>query len=382
MQVSDFMLRSLFFKIVGLSLLLLPVGAVAQEVHQEFQETISAEVLEIVDEYERDITGTDATAQVQEVRAVLKKGDREGEVVSFDNELVDLQKGDKIFVDRNVTIGGEEYFLYSDFERRGVLLAVAALFMVMLLVLAGWQGLRAIASLGLSIAAIIFLLVPALLSGWSPVLASVGIAGAILAVVLFGTHGFKPRTYIAFGGTFFAVILTGVIAWASTYTMRLTGFSSDASVYLNFATNGQLDLTGLLLGSIIIGILGVLDDVSITQASVVQELKAANNKLEFRDLYIRALKVGKDHIGSLVNTLALAYVAISLPLIMLYTHGDSSLLEVINQEVVAAELLRIIVGSIGLIMAVPTTTAVAAWYFSKRDVDDTEVISHCAQHHH
>jgi uncharacterized membrane protein len=100
-------------------------------------------------------------------------------------------------------------------------------------------------------------LVPALLAGWSPVLSSVGIAGGVLAMVLFGTHGITPRSVIAFGGTFSAVILTGLIAWVSATMMRLTGFSHDASVYLNFATNGQLDLAGLLLGSIVIGILGV-----------------------------------------------------------------------------------------------------------------------------
>lgn len=354
----------------------------AQELHSDFKERISAEVLEVMQEYDREITGTAATARVQEVRVVLRSGERAGEVIRFENELVLLKPGDDIFVNRLVSIGGEEHFSYADFERRPALLVLLALFVILLLVLSGWQGMRALLSLGVSVAAIFFLLVPALLAGWNPALASVGIAGAILSLVFFGTHGITPRSTIAFFGTFAAVIATGVIAWVSSETMRLTGFSSDASVYLNFATNGTLDLSGLLLGSIIIGILGILDDVSITQASVVEQLKRANQALGFVELYQRALRVGRDHIGSLVNTLALAYVGVSLPLILLYAKTESSFWQSLNQEVVAVELLRIIVGSIGLILAVPATTAVAAWYFERRTFDETEEVSHEEHDHH
>lgn len=376
------MLRGSFFKLLfgALVFTATAVPLQAQEVHQELQERVAAEVIEIVKESDRLITGTDTTVVVQDVRAKLLAGERAGEVVRFDNDLVTLAAGDKIFVNRMETIGGEEYVSYADFERRPVLVVIAALFIVLLLVFAGWHGVRALLSLGGSIAAIFFVLVPALLAGVNPVLATVGIAGAVMAFVLFGTHGINPRSVIAFGGTFSAVVVTGLIAWGSAAAMRLTGFSSDASVYLNFATNGTMDLSGLLLGSIIIGILGVLDDVSITQASVVEQLKHANPALDFTDLYTRAIKVGKDHIGSLVNTLALAYVGVSLPLILLYAQTDSLVMQTLNQEVVAAELLRIIVGSIGLIMAVPATTAVAAWYFRNRAVDSAAG-SPCANHH-
>jgi uncharacterized membrane protein len=372
----------LFFRLFLIVLFISPLTGFAQTLHQEVQERVPAEVLEILGERERDITGTDAVATVQEVRAVLLAGEKEGEVVRFENELVTLEPGDRIFVDRMVSVNGVEFINYADFERRPTLVVLAVIFVGMLVVFAGWQGMRALFSLGLSVAAIFFLLVPALLAGYSPVMSSVLIAGVVLALVLFITHGINPRSLIAFAGTISAVIVTGVIATISTSTMRLTGFSSDASVYLNFATNGNLDLAGLLLGSIIIGILGVLDDVSITQASVVQELKSANPKFHFKDLYARAVKVGKDHIGSLVNTLALAYVGVSLPIILLYSQSNSPLWQSLNQEVIAAELLRIIVGSIGLILAVPLTTAVASWYFKDRHVDSGEVASHHGHHHH
>lgn len=370
----------LFVLLLGFSCA--PVVLLAQELHQEFEERVAAEVLEIVREYERPITGTDAVATVQEVRVLLNEGERAGEVVRFESEVVTLRPGDKIYIDRLVTIGGNEILAYADFERRPVLFVLFGAFVVLLLIFSRWQGIRALLSLGASVAAIFFLLVPALLAGWDPVVASVGIAGGILALVFFGTHGITLRSRIAFFGTFGAVIVTGIIATLSSHFMRLTGFSSDASVYLNFATNGQLDLAGLLLGSIIIGILGVLDDVSITQASVVEQLKHANPALRFSELYQRSIKVGRDHIGSLVNTLALAYVGVSLPLIMLYANASSSLWQTLNQEVVAAELLRILVGSIGLILAVPATTAAAAWYFDRRPVAETESPLPVHHHHH
>jgi uncharacterized membrane protein len=376
-----FMLQGLFFKAFLIVFLCTPFLGVAQTLHQEVQERVSAEVIEVMGESERNITGTDAVATVQEVRVELLGGERAGEVVRFENELVQLAPGDRIFVNRMVSVNGVEFISYADFERRPTLLVIMVVFVAMLLLFSGWQGVRALVSLGGSIAAILFLLVPALLAGYDPVLASISIAAAILALVLFGTHGFNPRSTIAFAGTVGAVIVTGGVAWLATYTMRLTGFSSDASVYLNFATNGSLDLSGLLLGGIIIGILGVLDDVSITQASVVQELKSANPSFRFVDLYQRAIKVGRDHIGSLVNTLALAYVGVSLPLILLYAESNSSIWQILNQEVIAAELVRIIVGSIGLILAVPATTAVAAWYFHNRNVDKSEVASHHGHSH-
>lgn len=376
------MWRKCLFKIIGLALALAPAVSTAQVVHQETKERLSAEVLEVVDEYDRAITGTTATATVQIIRATLTEGEREGEVIRFENELTTLRAGDKVFVHHMQLINGDEYFSYADFERRPVLLFVALSFVVLLLIFSGWHGVRALLSLGASVVGIFFLLLPALLAGHDPALMSVSIGGVILACILFGTHGFSARSVIAFVGTFSAVVVTCVIAWVVTTTSRFSGFGSDASVYLNFATDGTLDLSGLLLGSIIIGILGVLDDVSITQASVVEQLKYANPAFRFKELYGRAITVGRDHIGSLVNTLALAYVGVSLPLMLLYVRVDSSLLLSLNQEVIAAEIARILVGSIGLLLAVPTTTAAAAWYFGRHVVDQEPEALLCAHGHH
>lgn len=375
------MLHDLSFKFLFLLFFFFPFGAQAQEVHQDFQETIKAEVIEIISEEEREVIGTDVMRTVQTVRIELEGGERAGERDIIETETVTLEPGDDIFVMRTVTINGDEYLIYSDFERRPVLLMLVFLFVALLLVLSRWHGVRALLSLCASVGAILFLLVPALLAGYDPALTTIAVAAVVMAFVLFGTHGINPCTTIAFGGMFSAVVVTGIIAFLSVYFMHFTGLSDDAAVYLNFATDGSIDMTGLLLGAIIIGILGVLDDVSITQASVVQELKAANPNFTAKDLYKRAIKVGRDHIGSLVNTLALAYAGVSLPLILLYAKTESDLMLALNHEVVSVELVRIIVGSIGLVMAVPATTFIAAWYFQNRTIDVHEVGGHHHHHH-
>ncbi len=376
------MSRWLFGVVTGLTLVIGGVTASAQEVHQELQETVRAQVMEIVEQYDRDILGTGATTTVQELRAKLLSGSKAGEVVRFENDLMVLEVGDKIFVNRLIAIDGEEYYTFKDIERRPQLLILAIMLSILVVVFARWQGLRALLSLALSALAIIFLLVPALLAGYDPALASFAIAAVILALTLFLTHGFGIYVRIAYFGTMAAVGVTCFVAWISVSWLHLTGFSADASVYLNFATGGQLDLAGLLLGGIIIGLLGVLDDVSITQASVVQELRRANPTFGVRSLYERGVRVGRDHVGSLVNTLALAYVGTALPLVLLYAHSQAPFMDILNQEVVAAELVRIIVGSIGLVLAVPFTTLVAAYYFSRQEIDSHASPSHSHHHHH
>lgn len=352
----------------------------AQEVHQELQETVRAKVLEVLDEFDRDIMGTNTTTTVQTLRIEFLDGVKEGTVTTFDNDMVYLERDDVIFVNRLESIDGSEYILFKDVERRPQLAIIFGAFLLLVIMFAGWQGVRALFSLGISLGAIIYLLVPALLAGYSPALASLVISAGILAVILFFTHGIRPHVVIAFMGTVLAVAVTCLIAWLSVSWLRLTGFSSDASVYLNFSTGGVLDFSGLLLGSIIIGLLGVLDDVSITQASVVHELRRANNNLNWRELYTRAIRVGRDHVGSLVNTLALAYVGAALPLVLLYSRAEASFISSINQEVIASELVRIIIGSMGLILAVPLTTVIAAWYFKDKQLDE-EVHAACGHTH-
>ncbi len=357
--------------------------AEAQEVHQDVQELVRGDVLEVMSEEERDVMGTEARVTVQELRVQLLEGKRTGEVVRLENDVIPVKEGDTIFVTHYVSIDGTEYYLFKDIARGGALITLVAIFAALVIGLGRWQGVRALTSLGLSIAAIVFVLVPALAAGYSPALTSLGIAGVILAVSLFLTHGIRPHVVVTFFGTFGAVLFTCWLASLWVIWLRFSGLATDESVYLNLSSGGTLDLPGLLLGGIIIGLLGLLDDVSITQASVVQELKRANAALGANALFTRALRVGKDHVGSLVNTLALAYAGAALPTLLLFSYSTAPLAVTMNQEIIAAEIVRIIVGSIGLIMAVPFTTALAAWYFAKHvPTMDHDVHEHDHHHHH
>ena len=219
-----------------------PVQTVsAQEVHQELKAILPAEVIEVLDEREEQIMGTDARTTVQTITVALTDGEREGEQVTFENDLITLAPGDNIFITHVVTINGDEYYYLKDVNRHLELWVLLALFVVLLLWFAGKQGARALASLALSIGSIIFILIPAMLAGYDPIAVSLGIAGLILAIVLIGTHGINPRSLTALGGTFGAVVVTSIVAYIFVHSMRLTVFGSDASVYLNFATGGQLD---------------------------------------------------------------------------------------------------------------------------------------------
>lgn len=364
------------------SLFSLATGVYAQEIHQELQETVPAEVIRILSEEAVDIVGTEADSIVQKVQVRIKDGARTGEVATFETDLMKLEVGDSIYVNRLMSIEGVEYFEFKDADRTIPLILLATLFAGLLLGLAGMHGFRALLSLLLSIGVILFVLVPLLLAGYPPALTSVVVAGIVLAGALFLTHGIHAQSVIAFTGTFAAVIITSVFAGLFVAFSNLTGLSSDEAIYLNFSTKGTLDFGGLLLGSILIGIIGILDDVAITQASVVRELKCANSTLRVGELYLRALHVGRDHMSSLVNTLAFAYVGAALPLVLLLAQAGSSIILSVNQEIVAAELIRIFVGSIGLIIAVPLTTLIAALWYASHSIDETDFTAHHRGHTH
>jgi len=351
--------------------------ASAQVAYEEVQDILRAQVVDILSEQERPIMGTDATAVVQKIEAKLLEGQNKGRIVEFESDLLRLKQSDKIYLTHVIDIDGREIFILKDVDRGFGMVFLFLTFSVLLIIFSKWQGVRALTSLLLSIVGIVFILLPALLAGYDPMLMSILISAIILALALFGTHGFGPIPSIAYIGTIITVLVTSLIAWFFVYYLRLSGYGDDASVYLNFATRGQLDLAGLLLGSIIIGVLGMLDDIAITQVSVIAELKHANASLNMTELYKRSVRVGKDHIGSLVNTLALAYVGAALPLVLLFSTSDAPLYFTLNQEVVAAEMARILIGSIGLVLTVPITTLIAAWWFHHKGVDN-----HSSAHYH
>jgi len=339
-----------------------PLQSSAQELIQDKVEIVKARVLEVVSQEKKEVPGTDVQSVYQTIKAEILEGDKKGQTITIENDFLVLKKDDKFFLRHSIDgLDGREMYAVRDIDRRGAVLGFIILFMMVVIIFSGKQGLRSILSLAGSFFVILYVLVPSLLKGYPPIPTSIAIAVVILFLAIFLTHGFNRESTVAFTGTVIAVILTGILAYLGVTLAHLSGFASDEAVYLNFNTRGMLDFAGLLLGGIMIGVLGVLDDIAITQAAVVSELYNSASHLSKKEIYKKALRVGKEHVGALVNTLALAYTGASLPLLLLFSTSDSSMASIINQEIFATEIIRTVVGSIGLILTVPITTFLAVY---------------------
>ncbi len=301
-----------------------------------------------------------------------------GEVFHQDFPLIDsspvFEVGEKVVL--NSIEGASEGFEYqwADRQRRGVLAAVAVAFALAVVTLGRLRGMAALVGLVASIWVILRFVVPALLEGQSPVPVAVVGAATIAFLALYLAHGFTPKTTVALLGTLGALGLTAVLSAVVMEAAKISGFATEESFFLTLVP-GQIDVAGLILAGVVLGALGALDDVTVTQASAVWEIRAARPDISRSELFAAGLRVGRDHISSTVNTLVLAYAGASMPLLVLFILSDLSLGSIANSEIVATEIVRTLVGSIGLVVAVPITTWLAA-RFSAGATDD--VVDHDA----
>jgi uncharacterized membrane protein len=300
----------------------------------------------------------------------LKSGPHEGESSSFSVGDVGLEDaigaGDTIRVfenpvPANAQIGGVrvDRYAFADFERRLPLLALAIGFGLLVVATGRWHGLRALLGLGLSLLVIVEFLVPAILDGQPPLEVAIVGALAIMFPTLALAHGIGPITLAAGLGTAASLLLTAGLASFFTDLAHLSGFSSDEAIVVRAAA-GDISIRGLLLAGIVIAALGVLDDVTVSQSSTVLALQRANPAQTFQQLFRGALRVGQDHIAATVNTLVLAYVGASLPVLLIFSIGGTPFSDALDNEAVAEQIVATLVGSVGLIAAVPITTALAA----------------------
>ena len=256
-----------------------------------------------------------------------------------------------------------------DFQRGGALGWLAALFAAAVLVLGRWRGLAALGALVVSFAVLLLFVLPAILSGRSPLAVAVVGAGVIMFAVLYLTHGLSARTSTAVVGTLVSLALIGLLAAGFSAAARLTGLDDQTNALITSLGAG-VDARGLLLAGIVIGALGVLDDVTVTQTSAVWELHAADPGMGAAGLFRAAMRIGRDHVASAVNTLVLAYAGAALPLLLVFRLSGRTLGEVATTQDVAMEIVRTLVGSIGLVASVPVTTAVAALVASREEPAD------------
>jgi uncharacterized membrane protein len=236
---------------------------------------------------------------------------------------------------------------------------LAGIFALAVVVVGRMRGVMALVALAISFLVLTFFILPAILQGSNPLVVAVVGASAIMLIALYMCHGLSARTSVAVIGTLISLLLIGLLGSLFIDWAALTG-NTDDNTGLIHGLYPEIDMSGLLLAGVIIGSLGVLDDVTVTQTSAVWELHEANPAMGWRGLYRAGIRIGRDHIASVVNTLVLAYAGAALPLLLLFSIAQSSVGTVANSELVAEEIVRTLVGSIGLVASVPVTTALAA----------------------
>jgi uncharacterized membrane protein len=310
-----------------------------------------------------------ATTSCHVVSARLTSGPDDGDEIEFqvrstEFSVPELHAGDDVVLLDVATSPPEFRYSFSDFQRRTPLLWLVAAFGLVVILFGRFQGLRALLGLVASGAVLVAFVVPALLRDSPALPVALTGAAAIAFIALYLAHGVKIGTTVALAGTLVALAVTSALAVFVVGATHLTGLADDNAQVLR-VTAEALDLRGLLVAGIVVGALGVLDDVTVSQVSIVAALRRANPGLRWRLLYREAMSVGRDHVASTVNTLVLAYAGASLPLLLFFAQGDQPVDRLLTRELIAVEIVRMLVGSIGLVASVPITTALAALVMGK-----------------
>ncbi len=333
-------------------------------------EYFKAEVLEVLPANDQD----GITDPFQKIRVKALEGTQKSKEVIVIQETVkgyrmiqDIEQGETIVVYYS-PLSDPPYVLDTKYRLPYVLHIILAFFLLVL-AFTGWHGVRALSGLVVSLIIVIYFVVPQIAGGANPIVISLTGALFMLVSAMFLSHGVNTRTTIAFISTVFTLFLSSSVGWLSIHYAKLLGVGSDEAFFLQFGNLGSINLQGLLLGGIIISTIGLLDDVSVVQATAVEEIHKADKTLSKNELYERGLVIGKEHIVSMVNTLFIVYAGAALPLFLFFNFSEHTGIPLwvhINREALTEEIIRSIVGSMVLICTVPATTLLAAHVYSKR----------------
>ncbi|MES2023885.1 MAG: YibE/F family protein [Patescibacteria group bacterium] len=357
-----------FFVIVLVFGIFVPAFSRAAEIVPDQISIIKAKVVDIKGSDVSNIPIYDVKTKTQTVDAVILEGDKKGEEVTFKNDFIQLKTGDVFFLNYTVSADtGQDFFSVEDVDRLPVIYFFVALFIVLVLLVGGVQGVRGLISLAGSFVLIMYVLLPSILHGYSPILVSIGVSSLIIVLGSYVTHGFNKTTSAAVIGMIGTVIVTGIMAYVAVHVSEFSGYASEEAVYLNLNSRGSIDLVGILIGGIMIGLLGILYDVAIGQAISVEELHKIAPHIPRITIFKRAMRMGREHIGALVNTLAIAYVGASLPLLLLFSTPPVNISMIVNREIFSTEIIRALIGSIGLVLAVPIVTLLSVYMLIKKE---------------
>ena len=330
-------------------------------------DVIAGHVVEVLETGERAPAGG-MPQPFQRLRVELDESLYRGETVELQwggRRALDangfLRPGDRVLLSLTRE-GSERTYAIAEVVRLPALIPVAVVLVAALLAVARLKGLAALAGLAASIGVFLLAVVPALQRGDDPLLATLIGSLGVIAVSVFVVHGFNRKSLAALCGTMAGLgVVTAVGAFAIA-SARMTGLGTEGQIFLSIGTEGRIDMPRLALAGVMVGSLGAIVDMSVGQASAVMELASVDERLRGRRLYRSALNVGRDHVGSLVNTLALAYFGGALPLILLLSLGYTPLSIAINSEEIVESLIAVMAASIGLVLCVPITTAIAAMF--------------------
>lgn len=327
-------------------------------------EILRAQVLQVLEE---GLVGEGELSQpFQRLRVRILEGSLQGAEIDVEYGALSLtsqermfRQGDQVLLERVRTPEGQDIFGIADYVRTGPMLWLTLLFVVATLLLSGWQGVRSLLGMGVSLAVIVWFIVPQILAGRNPIIVAILGSLVMMAISLYLVYGWGSKTHVAVAGLFCSLVLTGFLAVWFVGWMRLSGFGAEEAGFLRLA-GIQVDPQGLLLAGILIGTLGALDDIAVGQSSSIFELSRANPSLGWSELFRRGMVIGRDHIAAMVNTLLLAYVGAALPLVLLFSVYAESLGITLNREIISEEIVRTLVGSLGLLAGVPITSLIAA----------------------
>lgn len=334
-------------------------------------------VLEIVKEGEEKIEGITDPQPYQTIKIRLESGPEKGTEVEINyggeytiSKEQKVRQGETIVVAKLEGLEKEINYYVVDKYRLPALALIAAIFFLAAIALGRLKGATSLLGLGISLLVLVKFMLPRIVRGENPLLVALVGALVIALVSLYLAHGFNKKTTLALGSTLFTLGLAVGLAMFFVWLAKLTGLGTDEAFFVQAGPLAALNLKGLLLGGMLVGALGVLDDITTGQTAAIAEIKNANPELSWRQLYKSGLNVGREHIASLVNTLVLAYAGASFPLLLLFTTTTEVPFWVTaNGEFLAEEIVRTLVGSSALLLAVPISTFLAAYVFGKHDVN-------------
>lgn len=334
------------------------------------EEFYRAEVQDVIREGEEEHLGSFLFTQWLLVEFL--EGPDQGETIELpyrnvfgDSQDQKISEGEKIIIVKT-EFDGESSYRFFERYRLQPLWILFFFFIGVTVLISGRRGLGSLVGLGVTLLILTKWIVPQIVSGGNPVLISFLGSVVIASLSLFLAHGFHKRTVLSWVSILVTLVISLLLAIFSVSFTHLFGMGSDEAVDLTFGYFGDVDLKGLLLGAIVIGALGILDDVITTQVATVEEIQNAHTRFSFWELYKRGLSVGKEHIASLVNTLVIAYAGASFPVFLFITTSENPLWVILNNEYMAEEIVRTLVGSTTLVLAVPIATFLAAYAYSRK----------------